>query len=127
MSCKPGVAGSIPGFSQSVGWDFKPLPRLLRRFKTRTTAGWAFGSSWTKNHKKHKPTRPVLVQPRKTATKISFEKTNNNKKQTKQNTVKPVLSGNSNLDKTHVLKADGSLMQVKSIADSVMLLTCFKQ
>ena len=47
MSCKPGVAGSIPGFSQSVGWDFKPLPRLLRRFKIRTTAGWAFGSSWT--------------------------------------------------------------------------------
>ena len=47
MSCKPGVAGSIPGFSQSVGWDFKPLPRLLRRYKTRTTAGWAFGSSWT--------------------------------------------------------------------------------
>ena len=47
MYCKPGVAGSIPGFSQSVGWDFKPLPRLLRRFKTKTTAGWAFGSSWT--------------------------------------------------------------------------------
>ena len=47
MSCKPGVAGSIPGFSQSVGWDLKPLPRLLRRFKTRTTTSWAFGRSWT--------------------------------------------------------------------------------
>ena len=39
MSCKPGVAGSIAGFSQSVGLDFKPLHRLLSRFKTRTTAG----------------------------------------------------------------------------------------
>ena len=37
----------ISGFPQSVGWDFKQLPCLLRRFKTRTTAGWAFGSSWT--------------------------------------------------------------------------------
>ena len=36
---EPGVAGLIPGFSQSVGLDFKPLPRLLRRFETRTTAG----------------------------------------------------------------------------------------
>ena len=47
MSCKPGVAGSILGFSQSVGWDFKPWPRLLSRFKIRTTANWAFGCSWT--------------------------------------------------------------------------------
>ena len=51
MSCKPGVACSILEFSQSVEWDFKLWPRLLRRFKTRTTAGlafvWAFGCSWT--------------------------------------------------------------------------------
>ena len=41
MFCKPGVAGSITGFSKFVGWDFKPLSRLLRCFKTRTIAGWA--------------------------------------------------------------------------------------
>ena len=39
MAYKPGVAGSIPGFYQSVGRELKQLPRLLRRFKTRTTAG----------------------------------------------------------------------------------------
>ena len=32
-------------------------------------------------------------------------------------TVKPVLSGHSKIDKTKVLKTDGSLMQVKSIAE----------
>ena len=32
-------------------------------------------------------------------------------------TVKPVLSGNSKLDKTKALKTDGSLIQVKSIAE----------
>ena len=32
------------------------------------------------------------------------------------NTVKPVLSGHSKIDKTEVLKTDGSLMQVESIA-----------
>ena len=33
------------------------------------------------------------------------------------NTVKPVLSGHSKIDKTKVSKTDGSLMQVKSIAE----------
>ena len=36
---------------------------------------------------------------------------------TTETTVKPVLSGNSKLGKTKVLKTDGSLMQVKSIAE----------
>ena len=33
-------------------------------------------------------------------------------------TVKPVLSSHSKIDKTNTLKTDGSLMQVKSIADA---------
>ena len=33
------------------------------------------------------------------------------------NTVKPVLSGHSKIDKTKVLKTNGSLMKVKSIAE----------
>ena len=33
------------------------------------------------------------------------------------NTVKPVLSGHSKLDKTKVLKTNGSLMKVKGIAE----------
>ena len=33
------------------------------------------------------------------------------------NTVKPVLSGHSKMDKTKVLKTNGSLMKVKSIAE----------
>ena len=47
-------------------------------------------------------------------------------------TVKPVLSYHSKIDKTQVLKADGSLMQVESIAEcslgehSAILLTCIK-
>ena len=32
-------------------------------------------------------------------------------------TVKPVLSGHSKIDKTKVLKTNGSLMEVESIAD----------
>ena len=32
-------------------------------------------------------------------------------------TVKPVLSGHSNIDKTKVFKTNGSLMKVKSIAE----------
>ena len=32
-------------------------------------------------------------------------------------TVKPVLSGHSKIDKTKVLKTNGSLMKVKSIAE----------
>ena len=32
-------------------------------------------------------------------------------------TVKPVLSGQSKIDKTKVLKTDGSLLQVESIAE----------
>ena len=33
-----------------------------------------------------------------------------------KNTVKPVLSGHSKIDKTMVLKTNGSLMKVESIA-----------
>ena len=33
------------------------------------------------------------------------------------NTVKPVLSGQSKIDKTKILKTDGSFMQVESIAE----------
>ena len=51
----------------------------------------------------------------------------------KKSTVKPVLSGHSKKDKTKVLMANGSLMQVKRIAEcsplehSAILLTCIKQ
>ena len=38
------------------------------------------------------------------------------------NTVKPVLSGHSKIDKTKVLKTNGSLIKVESI-----LLTCIKR
>ena len=41
-------------------------------------------------------------------------------------TVKHVLSGNSKIDKTKVLKANGSLMKVENIAHSEILLTCIK-
>ena len=34
-----------------------------------------------------------------------------------ENTVKPVLSGHSKMDKTKVLMTNGSLMKVKSIAE----------
>ena len=51
MSCKPGVAGLIPDFSQSVKQDFKPRPRLLRCFKTRTTAGEPSGAPGQKTTK----------------------------------------------------------------------------
>ena len=49
------------------------------------------------------------------------------------NTVKPVLSGHSKIDKTKVLMTNGSLMKVESIAEclehehSAILLTCIKQ
>ena len=53
-------------------------------------------------------------------------------------TVKPVISGHSKIDKTKVLKINGSLMKVESIAEcskmqnallkhSAILLTCIKQ
>ena len=35
----------------------------------------------------------------------------------KESTVKPVLSGHSKIDKTKVLKTNGSLMKVESIAE----------
>ena len=48
-----------------------------------------------------------------------------------QCTVKPVLRGHSKIDKTKVLKTNGSLMKVVSIAEcslhSAMLLTCIKR
>ena len=43
----------------------------------------------------------------------------------KFNTVEPVLSGHSKLDKTKISMTNGSLMQVKSIADPLYL-TCIK-
>ena len=49
-----------------------------------------------------------------------------------QSTVKPVLSDHSEIDKTKVLKTDGSLMKVESIAEcskrehSAIILTCIK-
>ena len=42
-------------------------------------------------------------------------------------TVKPVLSVQEKIDKTKVLKTNGSLMKVESITDSAILLTCIKQ
>ena len=47
------------------------------------------------------------------------------------NTVKPVLSGFSKIDKPKDLKTDGRLMQVESIAEclehSAILLACIKR
>ena len=40
------------------------------------------------------------------------------------NTVKPVLSGHSKIDKTKVLKTNGSLMKVKSIAECSLRVFC---
>ena len=51
ISCKPGVEGSILSFFQSVGRDFKPWPRLLRCFKTTTTASEPSGAPGHKIHK----------------------------------------------------------------------------
>ena len=47
----------------------------------------------------------------------------------KQNTVKAVLSGHSKIDKTQVLKTNGSLMKVENtlFEHSAILLTCIKQ
>ena len=42
-------------------------------------------------------------------------------------TVNPVLSGHSKIDKTKVLKTDYRLMQIKSTANSAILLTCIKR
>ena len=48
-------------------------------------------------------------------------------------TVKPVLNGHSNIDKTKILMTNGSLMKVESIAEcsnlehSAILLNCTKQ
>ena len=39
-------------------------------------------------------------------------------------TVKPVLSGHSKIDKTNLLKANGSLMKVKSIAECFLRVFC---
>ena len=39
-------------------------------------------------------------------------------------TVKPVFSGHSKIDKTKVLKTDGSLVQVESIAECSMRAFC---
>ena len=39
-------------------------------------------------------------------------------------TVKPVLSGNSKIDKTNVLKTNGSLIKVESIAECYLGAFC---
>ena len=49
-----------------------------------------------------------------------------------EHTVKPVLNGQSKIEKTKVLKTNGILMKVKSIAEcseehSAILLTCIKR
>ena len=48
-----------------------------------------------------------------------------NRQHSKENTVKPVLSGHSKIDKTKVLKVNGSLMKVESIADAECPLGAF--
>ena len=45
---------------------------------------------------------------------------------TNVSTVKPVLSSHSKIDKTKILKTNGSLMKVESIAE-FSLLTCIKR
>ena len=42
-------------------------------------------------------------------------------------TVKPVFSGHSKMEKTKVLKTNGSLMKVESIAEFCISLTCIKR
>ena len=69
MSCKHGMAGSIPDFSQSVGCDLKPWHCLLRPFKTRTTAGETSGAPGNKNHKTINLPGQYWLYPRSTATK----------------------------------------------------------
>ena len=45
-----------------------------------------------------------------------------------KNTVRPVLSGHSKIDKTKTLMTNGSLMKVECFAEhSEILLTCIKQ
>ena len=39
-------------------------------------------------------------------------------------TVKPVLSGHSKIDETRILKTNGSLMQVESIAECSLVAFC---
>ena len=43
-----------------------------------------------------------------------------------KNTVKPVLSEHSKIDKTNILMTNGSLMKLESIADFAVLLTYTK-
>ena len=54
---------------QSVGRDFKPWPRLLRRFETRTTAGEPSGDPGQKHTQKKNinPPRQYWLQPRNMA------------------------------------------------------------
>ena len=66
MSCKPGVAGSIPG---SHGRD---LARLLRRLKIRTTAGEPLGAPGHKKPQNYEPTRLVLVIAKECGHKQTF-------------------------------------------------------
>ena len=61
MPFKAGVAGSIPGFSQSVWCDLKPWPVFwdaLNQNHCRLSLRVLLD---IKPQKKHKPTRPVLV------------------------------------------------------------------
>ena len=43
------------------------------------------------------------------------------------NSVKPVLSGHSKIDKTKVLKTDGSLMQIESIGECCSIFDLHKR
>ena len=55
--------------------------------------------------------KPYMVPKRSKKYKVSSEKCR------RKNAVKPVLSGHSKIDKTKVLKTDGSLMQFERIAE----------
>ena len=59
----------------------------------------------------------VLVQPRKTRPFITERLLMGRKESKQTNKQKPVLSGHSKIDKTKVLKTNGSLMKVESSAE----------
>ena len=65
MSCKPGVTGSIPGFSQSVDESLSRGTVFWHALKPEPLPVEPSGAPGHKNHKNHKPTRPVLVKAKK--------------------------------------------------------------
>ena len=67
MSCKPGVAGSIPGSTSLSDETLSYSPVFLDALKSEQLP---VEHSGVPGHRTTKPTRPVLVhvQPRNTAT-----------------------------------------------------------